>query len=230
MSEVLKYIPKQESSQSPVADIGTIPSQGDDPLKSVIRITTRIPVAQHVPEQTVPSSTERTPVDHHVPDQSESLPSLSAQIPADHHIPEQSEVPPEQVPTSQMIPSTPQLPSSTLPQQPYITTNPSSYMVPAALPTFPEWSSFPEYKPPPHVPTSESQTTKPSPPVAPGTSPDFTSSNQAAPAVVGPIIKVVTTPGTKATVKLTSKGQAHDANKGNTKIQSEIHKALNNSK
>lgn len=186
LSEVLKSIPKQ--SQSPVADIATIPSQGDGPVKSVIRITARVPTQ---PEQ--------------------------------FGIPTPSQLQPPQLPTSQMTQSTPQLPPSITPQQPDIPTYPpSSDMVHI----FPE--SVPENNSPTQVPTSESQTTNIRPPTPVGPTSDLTPSNQAAPAVVGPIIKVITALGRSA--KVPSKDKNLDTSKENMKIQSEINNALNNSK
>jgi hypothetical protein len=234
LSEVLKHIPKPESSQSPVADIGTLQSQDDGPLKSVIRITARVPLDHHVPEQsetvpssTVPSSAERLPVDQHVPVQGQSLPSTAAQVSVNHQIPEQSEVPPSsqlqpsQLPTSQMIQLTPQLPSATLPQQPDISIDPPSNIVPAALPIFPGSLPFQQNKSPTPVQTSE--TTNLSLPIVPR--PDITPART----MFGPIINVITAPGKKIRVKSTSKDQDRNANR-DVKFQSEINNALNNSK
>ena len=184
LSEVLKAIPNQ--SQSPVADIATIPSHGDGPLKSVIRITARVPTQ---PEQS-------------------GIPTLS-------------QIQPPQLPTSQLAQSTPQLPPSITPQQPDIPTYPpSSDMVHI----FPES----ENNSPTQVPTSESQTTNIRPPTPVGPTSDLTSSNQAAPAAVGPIIKVITALGRNA--KGFSNDKKLDTSRENTKIQSEINDALNNSK
>jgi hypothetical protein len=218
LSEVLRGIPKPESSQSPVADIGTVPSKEDGPLKSVIRITERVPVDHHEQTEAIPSTTER--VDHRVPDQSESLPSTASQVPVDYQISEQSGPPqllqqqqqPSQI--QQITSSTPQLPSSTLPQQPDIPIEPP----PAALPAFPGSN----------IATTANQTTDVNQPTDPR--PLITSSNQAAPAVIGPIIKIITAPGKKVTIKLSSKDQERNANKEMMKFESEIKNALNKSK
>ena len=235
LSEVLKGIPKPESSQSPVADIGSVPSKNDGPLKSVIRITTRVPTDHNALKQTevIPSSTDRVPVGNGIPDQTESLPSAAAQIAVDHQILEQSGAPQSlqqqssQIQTPQAISSTPQLPSSTLPQQPDISTEPPSQIVPPALSTFPG-SPFPENKLPTDVATTVNQTTNTNPPIKPR--PEITASNQAVPAAIGPIIKVITAPGKKVTAKLSSKEQDRNAEKANVRFESEINNALNTSK
>ena len=187
MSEVLKNFPKQ--AQSPVADIATIP-QGDGPVKSVLRITARLPTQ---PEQS--------------------------------GLPSPSQVQPHLLPTSEMTQSTPQLPPSITPQQPDIPTYPpSSDAVPAAIHIFPERDD----NSPAQVPTTDSQTSSNRPATPPGPTPDRTSSNQAAPAMVGPIIKVITALGRNA--KASSTDKHLDTSKENIKIQSEISNALNNSK
>ncbi|XP_028402278.1 dentin sialophosphoprotein-like isoform X2 [Dendronephthya gigantea] len=195
LSEVVKHIPM---SKSPVADIGTIPSQGDSPIKSVIRITARVP----------------------------SNPSFSTpeQIPSNQQDPFQTS-PPRSSP--EIIPSTPKLPE-------LVPLDPPPSVVGTLEPNI-SLPPFTENQSPKPAPTSNNQIVDPSTPVAPKQ--DVTSSNQAkqspqqnltpsnlaASAVIGPIIKVITSPAKTVTVK------DERVDKENGKIQTEINNALNNS-
>lgn len=217
LSEVLKGIPKPELLRSPVADIGTISSQGDNPLKSVIRITTRIPVNQlDIPE--------RIQSEHYKPNQSEALasiksqpPTISGQLPstrsqpplATGQTPDEYGIPP---PSPLMAPSTPQLPSLAQPKQPYAPNElPPGSPVPTELLSTLETSQKTQ---------SANQSTLPVP----------TSADQAAPAVIGPMIKVITSPGSEVTAKVTSMHESDEAKKRNTIFESEMNSALNKSK
>lgn len=219
LSEVLKGIPKPELLRSPVADIGTISSQGDNPLKSVIRITTRIPVNQ----QDIP---ERIQSENYKPNQSEALASISGQPPtiagqlpstrsqpplATGQTPDEYGIPsPLMAPL--MAPSTPQLPSLAQPKQPYAPNE-----LPPGSPVPTELLSTLE---PSQKTQSANQSTLPVP----------TSADQAAPAVIGPMIKVITSPGSEVTAKVTSKHQSDEAKKRNTRFESEMNSVLNKSK
>lgn len=204
LSEVVKHIPK---SKSPVADIGTIPSQGDSPVKSIIRITARVPTNPS------PSIPEQMPLNQQEVDPFQTSPQELT-----------SSQPPRSSP--EIIPSTPKLEELVPLDPPQNVVGTMERNTP--LPPFTENQSS---KP---APTSSNN--NPSTPVAPKQ--ELTSSNQSEPlpqqdltpsklaasAVIGPIIKVITSPGRTVTVK---DGRF---DKENEKIQAEINNALNNSK
>ena len=215
LSELIKHPPK-----SPVADIGTLQSQDNEPLNSVIRITTRVPIdPQLPPSQMIPSTPELPPsMTPEQPDVPVNPPSGMVQT--------TSPTQPSKTSSAQNPSGMAQAALSILPPQTSTVQNLPFGVVQAAIPPLP--SNTPPVQ---NSLSAGSQTTNSNTQTTPRPAKDLTSQNQAAPArVVGQIIKVITAPGRKTTVKITSKEQQDDANKRNTRFQSEINNAMNSSK